>query len=312
MQLTHDSDSAAFPPSLNTEALTKSLLNTALSRRNDPALASMPGQPIVAYRVQAGETGCAIYRPSAGVILAGRKRSIIGERVYEYGAGDLLVTALDMPAVWQVLDASPEHPFIAVSLGISDELIRELLPSVPVRPGGDDAQAAYRCRTDPDLLDAYQRLLHLSDRPADIPVVAPMIVREIHWRLLCGPWGECLRRLFTADTLTNRITKAVAWLQENFREPLEVDRLASYVHMAPSTFYRHFKVVTSLSPLQYQKQLRLNEARRLMIATGADAATAAYGVGYVSATQFSRDYKRHFGAPPRASVSGILRGTIRA
>lgn len=276
----------------------------ALAERPAEAM-PVPGLTVSCRRgTDGGPCSCLLYRPSVTVIASGRKRSIVGERVYEYGAGDVFVTALDMPATWQVLEASDSVPFAAVSVPLEREILREFMPMVPPCPGSDCPQAALTGRSDTGILDAFLRLVRLEPG-VDAEVLGPLIVREIHWRVLSGIWGEGLRRFFTSDSQSARIDSAVQWLRENFREPPTVEALAERVHMAPSTFYRHFRAVTSLSPLQYQKQLRLHEARRLMLVRNLDAASAAYSVGYVSPTQFSREFRRLFGQSPRKSMAGF-------
>lgn len=158
---------------------------------------------------------------------------------------------------------------------------------------------------DPDVLDAFLRLAELNEKPEQIPVLAPMIIREIHYRLLIGPQGERLRMVNTLGTQSNQIAKSITWLRDNYREPLQVDKLARKLNMATSTFHKHFRQVTSLSPLQYQKRLRLYEAQRLMLSENEDAAVAALAVGYESPTQFNREYKRLFGEPPHRHVSRL-------
>lgn len=243
-----------------------------------------------------------VYRPAIAVMLSGRKRSIIGDRTYEYGAGDVLFTILDMPAMWQVIGATKERPFMGVSIELDEEVIRELLPRTKVGVRINPLQAIGLERSDPDMLDAFLRLMHLLDRPDEIAIMAPMIIREIHYRALLGPQGPALAEAFTRDSKSNRIAQAIDWLKENFRDSMSIEELADRVHMAPSTFHRHFKAVTSLSPLQYHKRLKLHEAQRLMLVKNFDAAQAAYAVGYASPTQFSRDYKRLFGNAPKQSL----------
>lgn len=153
------------------------------------------------------------------------------------------------------------------------------------------------------LMDAFLRLLKLTNTPDDIPVLAPIIKREIYSRILISPMGRHVRQLCTLGTQSNQITRAVDWLKTNYQKPFKIEELAQYVHMAPTTFHRHFRKVTSVSPIQYQKNLRLHEARRLMISANETVANAAYAVGYESSTQFSREYKRFFGTSPKRDVA---------
>lgn len=243
-----------------------------------------------------------VYRRSLGVMLSGRKRSIVGNRVYEYGAGDMLYTIMDMPAMWQVVGATKEHPFIAVSVELDEEVLRELIPRVRLGSRCTNMQAIGLERSDPELLEVFLRLLQLLDRPDEIEVMAPMLLREIHFRALLGPQGPALAAAFTQDSQSNRIGQTIDWIKANVTASVSIEEMADRAHMAPSTFHRHFKAVTSLSPLQYHKRLKLHEAQRLMLVKNFDASQAAYAVGYASATQFSRDYKKLFGTPPKKSV----------
>ena len=243
-----------------------------------------------------------VYRRSLGVMLSGRKRSIVGSRVYEYGAGDMLYTLMDMPAMWQVVGATKEHPFIAVSIALDEEVLRELIPRVRLGSRCTNMQAIGLERSDPELLEVFLRLLRLLDRPDEIEVMAPMLLREIHFRALLGPQGPALAAAFTQDSQSNRIGQTIDWIKANVTASVSIEEMADRAHMAPSTFHRHFKAVTSLSPLQYHKRLKLHEAQRLMLVKNFDASQAAYAVGYASATQFSRDYKKLFGTPPKKSV----------
>lgn len=243
-----------------------------------------------------------VYRRSLGVMLSGRKRSIVGNRVYEYGAGDMLYTIMDMPAMWQVVGATKEHPFIAVSVELDEEVLRELIPRVRLGSRCTNMQAIGLERSDPELLEVFLRLLQLLDRPDEIEVMAPMLLREIHFRALLGPQGPALAAAFTQDSQSNHIGQTIDWIKANVTASVSIEEMADRAHMAPSTFHRHFKAVTSLSPLQYHKRLKLHEAQRLMLVKNFDASQAAYAVGYASATQFSRDYKKLFGTPPKKSV----------
>lgn len=239
-------------------------------------------------------------KPSIGVIVQGTKRSIIGSEEYHYGAKQCLVAGVDMPSSFYVIGASAEQPFLAISLNIDKYIITRLVAEIP-------ATAPYAPPTGKgmtindvsvEVLQAFLRLVNLLESPEQIPVLAPMIIQEIHYRLLIGPQGDCLRRCNTLGSQTTQIAQAITWLRDNFKQPLYVDTLAQKVHMATSTFHRHFKEVTSLSPLQFHKRLRLYEAQRLMLAENEDASSASLAVGYESPTQFNREYKRLFGEPP--------------
>lgn len=278
---------------------------------------TIPGVTVAVHE-RVNECSCAVYDRAIGLMVSGRKSSVIGNRRYEYGRGDTLITTVDMPALWQVLEADEAHPFMAVSVRLSEEIFRDLTSTVaPLQsesgsgtadnleddPDPARVAAASLSVTPPEMVDAYLRLVKLLEATEEKRrEIAPLLIREIHYRALKSASGPALMQLFSRDSRANRISRAVDWLRENFREPLSVTELADKVHMAPSTFHRHFKAVTSLSPLQYHKRLRLHEARRLMMVEHADAASAGYAVGYVSPTQFSREYKRLFGAPPKRSL----------
>ena len=246
-------------------------------------------------------------KPLVAVIIQGFKRSIIGSEEYRYGENDCLVAAVDLPSVSYITEASPDRPLLALSLGLDKYLISQLAAEVP--PPSRSANGSCRgisiATVDPDVLDAFLRLAELQEKPEQIPVLAPMIIREIHYRLLIGPQGERLRMLNTLGTQTNHIARSITWLRENYKAPLQVDELAKRANMATSTFHRHFRELTSLSPLQFQKRLRLYEAQRLMLSENEGAEAAALTVGYESPTQFNREYKRLFGVPPHRHVSQL-------
>jgi AraC-like DNA-binding protein len=247
------------------------------------------------------------HKPLVGVIVQGFKRSIIGSEEYRYGENQCLVAGVDLPSVSYITVASPEQPFLGLSLSLDKYLITQLAAEIPPssRPGNGSYKGISIAEVDPDVLDAFLRLAELHEKPEQIPVLAPMIIREIHYRLLIGPQGERLRMVNTLGTQSNQIAKSITWLRDNYKEPLQVDELAKKVNMATSTFHRHFREVTTISPLQFQKRLRLYEAQRMMLAEDEDATMAALAVGYESSTQFNREYKRLFGEPPHRHVSQL-------
>ena len=254
-------------------------------------------------REQTSKADNCFQKPLASVIIQGHKRSIWGNKEYRYGQGQSIVNGVDMPSSSFVTDASTENPFLVVSLAIDNQLVATLASEIPSPPKAVESQEAVVISpTEPDLLDAYLRLAQLLDKPEQIPMLAPMIIREIHYRLLIGPQGVQMRMVNTLGSQSNQVAQAIAWLKDNFAKPLQVDELAQRVNMATSTFHRHFRNVTTLSPLQYQKHLRLYEAQRLMMVEQADALNASLAVGYESPTQFNREYKRLFGEPPHRDV----------
>jgi AraC-like DNA-binding protein len=259
----------------------------------------------IVRRDEANQPENCFYKPLVAVIVQGFKRSVIGSDEYRYGENHCLVTGVDMPSVNHVTVASPEHPFLGLSLTLDKYLITQLATEIPPRLGNGSYKGMAVADVDPDVLDAFLRLAELLDKPEQILILAPMIIREIHYRLLIGPQGERLRMINTLGTQSNQIAKTITWLRDNYKETLQVDELAKKVNMATSTFHRHFRQLTTLSPLQFQKRLRLYEAQRLMLAENEDAAIAALAVGYESPTQFNREYKRLFGEPPHRHVSRI-------
>lgn len=254
------------------------------------------------------------YAPSIGLIVQGRKESIIGRERFVYGELDCLVNGVDMPSKSRVLGASPDQPLLAVSLAIDTGLAHEIaletssVPSVSAERRAAHPFGVSVARVMPDVLDAFTRLVELLEKPDAAALLGPLTVREIIFRVFMGPQGDTLRMIHAADSPDSRIARAITWLREHYRQPLHVEALAASVQMATSTFHHQFKRITSLSPLQFQKQLRLHEAQRLMLVEHMDAGTAGRTVGYESASQFSREYKRIFGEPPYRSLSRLRNG----
>lgn len=251
---------------------------------------------------------CGVYEPCVALVVQGRKSVDIGDRTLSYDAHSCFVTPLDLPGVATIQEASAEKPFLSLALRIDMREVATLLldgalPAAP-RPSGDTRAMATTVIT-PALLDAFDRLLGLLDAPGDARALAPLIQREITYRLLTGEVGWRLRQIATADSQGQLVARAIGLLRERYTEPLRIEDLARAAHMGVSTLHHHFKALTGMSPLQYQKQLRLAEARRLMLAERLDASTAAYRVGYESPSQFSREYSRQFGAPPMRDIAGV-------
>jgi len=245
------------------------------------------------------------YKPMAMVILQGKKQAVIGSEKFTYNENQLVVTSIDIPSVGSVVEASVEKPFITLVLDLDSYLISQLLSESHFLHHETARRGMGIAEADEALLDAFYRLISLADHPARQKIMAPMILKEIYYLLLTSPLGDIISSVNTKGSHNNQIAHAIAWLKENYRQPLKINQLAQKFNMAESSFYRHFSKVTSLSPLQYQKRLRLHEARRLMLAENFDAANAAYEVGYESASQFNREYKRMFGMPPRTSINRI-------
>jgi AraC-like DNA-binding protein len=242
-----------------------------------------------------------VYTPSLCVVVQGRKRAFIGNQSFHYDPFNYLFVSVTLPMFAQILDASPELPYLGLKLDIDFREVGKLL--LEMEPGECAAapaeQPLYVARLSGELLEVLLRLVRLLDAPADLPVLAPLALREIWYRLLRSEMGPRLRELTEADGPVQRINRAIELLRQRYAEPIRIEELASIAHMSPSTFHARFKGVTSMSPLQFQKQLRLHEARRLMISEGLE--------GYESPSQFSREYRRLFGAPPRREVVALRR-----
>ncbi|MDI7863661.1 AraC family transcriptional regulator [Rhizobiaceae bacterium n13] len=244
------------------------------------------------------------YRPCLALVIQGAKSLRLGSDVINYGVGDYLVTSLDLPVTWRVVEASPEVPHFCLALAIDSEKLLDLLgrTDLPRSPTSIEGRGITANVASPELLDAAVRLLRLLDRPEDIPAMAPLIEQEILYRLLTGPAGARLINIATADSQGNRIARSIAWLRQNFARPLRIEDLAERVNMSVSSFHHHFKAITAMTPVQYQKQLRLHEARRLMLIERLDAGTAGHRVGYLSPSQFSREYSRVYGLSPLRDI----------
>jgi AraC-like DNA-binding protein len=239
-----------------------------------------------------------VYRPTLCLVAQGRKQVAVGAQSYAYDAAKYLVVSVDLPIVGSIIEASPEQPYLCVVLDIDVHALSELMIGRAALEPEISGPGLGISEVEPGLLDAVLRLVRLLDAPQDAEVLAPLAEREILYRLLMGGQAAMLRRIAAAESRLSQISRAISWLKDNFAGPLSVTRLAADVGMSPSSFHSHFKAVTSMSPLQYRTRLRLQEARRLMVAEAMDAASAGFRVGYESPSQFSRDYGRLFGAPP--------------
>lgn len=248
-------------------------------------------------------------RPSFWLVVQGRKCLSIGDEELHYGVGDCLLVALDLPVTSRITLASPAEPHLCVGMAINPTSLAELVSRAPTPA---PIPAFSQCRrgvavhaAPPELLDAMLRLLRLLDRPADLAAMGPLIEQEILWRLLNGPDGARLLRVAMGEGQGGRVSRAVAWLRNNFAEPLRIEALAERVGMSESSLHHHFKAVTNMTPMQYQKQLRLYEARRLMLAEGLDVGAAGFSVGYQSPSQFSREYRRLYGLSPARDIEAL-------
>lgn len=248
-----------------------------------------------------------LHKPALCIIAQGRKVVRLGDERYVYDPLNYLMVSVTLPLSGQVIQASAEHPYLCLRLDIDPSAIAQLITETNpgAAPGQTGGRGLYLDAIDSPLLDATLRLLRLLDTPADIPVLAPLALREIYYRLLKGQQGQRLQEIAIADTQTYRVTKAIEWLNRHYDQPLQIEALAGHVNLSTSTLHHRFKSLTSMSPLQYQKQLRLQEARRLMIAEDLEASAAGFKVGYESPSQFSREYSRLFGAPPSRDKARI-------
>ena len=258
-------------------------------------------------RSEATTCNSATYEPTLIIFLEGKKRINLGGESYLCDGRHFLLTSVDLPVVSQIIDATPKNPMLGAVLRLEMATVREILgqQEFNISESSSGARGMAVGKNTAELLDAFSRLVALLDRSQEIPFLANLIEREIIYRILSGPQGRHLRAIATLGEQGNRTAKAVAWLRENFAKPLHVEQLAELSHMGVSTFHHHFRSLTSMSPLQYQKHLRLHMARERMVAEGIDAASAAFEVGYESPSQFSREYSRFFGQPPRRDVMAL-------
>lgn len=240
-------------------------------------------------------------------IAQGRKQVLLGDQVYLYDRGSYLVVSVDVPIVGQVIEASSAAPYLGLKLDIDAAALGALImeAGIPAAPCQQCTPSLMLGTSTPDLTDAVLRLLRLLDSPRDVPILAPLIEREILYRLLNGEQTAQLRQIALADSKLHQVNRAIRWIKENFAEPFSIEAVAAEARMSPSALHAHFKAVTAMSPLQYQKQLRLQEARRLILVNAVDAATAGHHVGYDSPSQFSREYARLFGAPPMRDIARL-------
>jgi len=247
----------------------------------------------------------AVYEASLCLIAQGSKRVSLGDHSVVYDASRYLLVSVDLPLVGHVLDASPERPYLCCKIDLDQAALADLLAAEGAPAPRADLPVLAVYPGDPDLTDAACRLVRLLDRPESIGALAPLIGREILYRLLVGPHGPLLRHMAVADSHLGQVSRAISRIRGGYRQQLRIDEIAAAAGMSASSLHAHFKAVTRMTPLEYQKHLRLQEARRLMLADGASAGTAGFAVGYDSQSQFSREYRRLFGAPPRRDIERL-------
>jgi len=258
-------------------------------------------------RIEPTEPITGVYEPSVCLVAQGAKRVLLGDDTYVYDAHHYLITSVHLPTVVQITEASPEKPYLGLRLMLDLREISQLMAdsNLPPPRTQQSSRGMATGEVTLPLVTAFQRLIDLLAEQQDIPILAPVIQREIIYRLLVGDQGERLRQIASAGSQSQQIARAIDWLKGNFTQQLRIDDLAAQANMSSSTFHHHFRTMTALSPLQFQKQLRLREARRLMLAERMDAANAAFQVGYESPSQFSREYNRLFGAPPLRDITNL-------
>ncbi|MGL4618355.1 MAG: AraC family transcriptional regulator [Chroococcidiopsis sp.] len=247
-----------------------------------------------------------VSEPLLSIMVQGKKEVLLNEETYRYGVAQYLVVSVDLPLSGYIIEATPNQPYLGFKLKLDPAKLSEII--VQTNPGISQQESVRGCfisDAEPSLIDCAIRLTQLLDTPQDIPFLAPLIVREIYYRLLIGEQGEAVRQIATAGSNMQRIAEVIKRLKADFAKPLRIKEFAEQANMSASSFHRHFKAVTSMSPLQYQKQLRLMEARRLMLSEDFDAIATADQVGYESPSQFSREYARMFGAPPMRDVERL-------
>ena len=244
-------------------------------------------------------------KPLVGLVIQGAKHSLIGGQEYVYRENQSIVAGVDMPISSYVINPTPEKPFLFLYLYLDKQVLSSLALDMKEDFTGDSetATSVSIADTDTDILEMFLRLLELHEKPEQIPLRAPMMLRELHYLLLISPHGKILRQLNMPGTQNNQVAQAINWIRENYKIPMRVESLARQVNMSTANLHRRFKLLTGLSPLQYQKQLRLYEAQRLMLLENERASSAALSVGYESVTQFNREYKRIFGDPPHRDMN---------
>jgi AraC-like DNA-binding protein len=288
---------------INCEELIERMLRAA---DKDALLEVFPGVYIY-HSSKPTECVPSVFKPAFCVIAQGSKSVLLNDESFDYDSGHYLISTLDLPIVSNVVEASREKPYLNLRIDLDPTLVASVMMESGIKAKKSDAavKAMDVSSLDADLLDAVVKLVRLLDTPEEMKVLAPLIIHEIVYRLLKGAQGARLSHLITTEGDANRVSTAVKKLREKIDQPLKVENLARELGMSVSGFHHHFKAVTAMSPLQYQKQIRLQEARRLMLGEGMDVASASFRVGYEDPSYFSRDYKKLFGAPPQRDIAKL-------
>jgi len=278
------------------------------TKEDDHLTSDIPGLMLIRYETPT-EPKSAMYEPCICLVAQGAKRVQLGNEEYIYDENHMLITSVGLPVMANITKATKEAPLLSLVLKIDLGMVAQLMvdSNLPAPRKRQTGRGMAVCEVSEPLIDGFQRLIDLLDTPEDIPILSPLILKEITYRLLMGELGPRLRQIATAESHGQQVARAVDWLKENYAKRLKVEDLAKRTGMSVSTFHNHFRAVTAMSPLQFQKWLRLHEARRLMLSENQDATTAALQVGYESPSQFSREYKRQFGAPPLRDIKTLHR-----
>jgi AraC-like DNA-binding protein len=249
----------------------------------------------------------AVYTPCVCVVVQGSKRVLLEEEIYRYSPSQYLAVSVDLPLLGQVIEASADKPYLCLQINLDPRHMSELIAQSghDAWEQGGTARGMFVGKLDDAMMDTVLRLARLLHAPKDIPALAPMTMRELHYRLLSGAHGAAIAQIAIAGSTTQKIAQVIRRMKSDLAVPMRIEELAAMAHMSPSSFHQHFRAITAMSPLQYLKRLRLTEARQIMLSEPVDAASTAYRVGYESASQFSREYARMFGAPPMRDIAGL-------
>jgi len=272
----------------------------------------LPG--VILFRVESPTTPVeCVYEPRFCITVQGSKQVVLGDKIFDYNSANYLITTVDLPVTGQVLQATPEKPYLAVCFTLSAADIASLLLDMKSGSRGTES-ACNMClglgQLTGDILDSVSRIIKLLDTPDDIPILFPLFKRELLYRLLQGKQGATLRQIATSESNLSQINRSINWIKKHYAEQFSVEAVAEIADMSPSTFHRNFRSATTMSPLQYRTRIRLQEARRKLMTEGGDVAEIGYSVGYDSPSQFSREYRRMFGRPPLRDISGLRQDAL--